>query len=113
MRIGLAPALATSVSGRDAQRVAFDDFEPSRPMHGDLGKRTERTTVALDGDHLLGALRQKRARKSPRAGPDLDHDDPCERPRGAGDLAGQVEIEEEVLAQRLAGAQPVRRDHVA
>ena len=105
MRIGMAPALSISVSRRDAQRVAFDDFEPSRPMRGDLGERAERAGVALDGDHLLGALRQKRAREAAGAGPDLDHGDACERPRGAGDLSGQVEVEEEVLAERLAGVQ--------
>ena len=113
MRIGMAPALLDQRLGRDAQRVAFDDFEPSRPMRGDLGERAERAGVALDGDHLLGSLRQKRAREAPRAGPDLDHGDARERPRGASDLSGQVEIEEEVLAQRLAGVKPVRRDHVA
>ena len=113
MRIGLDPGLGDQRRGRDAQRVAFDDFEPSRPMRGDLGQRAERAGVALDGDHLLGSLRQKRARKSAGAGADLDHGDAGKRPRGAGDLAGEVEIEEEVLAQRLAGVEPVRRDHVA
>ena len=82
-------------------------------MRGDLGKRAERTGVALDGDHLLGALRQKRAREPARAWPDLDHRDAGERPGGAGDLPGEIEIEEEILAKRLAGFKPMRRNHVA
>ena len=82
-------------------------------MRGDLGERAERAGVALDGDHLLGALRQKRARQAAGTGPDLDHGDACERPGGAGDLSGQVEVEEEVLPERLAGFEPVRRDHFA
>jgi hypothetical protein len=70
-------------------------------------------SVAFDGDHLLGALQQERAGEAARSGADLDHGDTGKRSRGAGDLSGEVEVEEEVLAQRLAGVKPVRRDHVA
>ena len=36
------PGLVDQRPRRDAQRVAVDDVEPSRPMRGDLGKRGER-----------------------------------------------------------------------
>ena len=108
IRSGAPPALSISVAGATLKRVALDDLEPSRPMRADLGERAERARVALDGDHLPRPLRQKRARQAAGAGSDLDHGDACERPGGAGDLSGQVEIEQEVLAERLAGVKPVR-----
>ena len=82
-------------------------------MRADIGERRERAQVALDRDHLLCALREKRARKAAGAGADLDDGDARKRPRGAGDFAGQVEVEQEVLAERLARVEAVRRDHVA
>ena len=63
------PGLGDQRRGRDAQRIAFDDFEPSRPMRGDLAKRAERAGVALDGDHLLGSLRQSARVSPPGPGP--------------------------------------------
>ena len=82
-------------------------------MRSDLGERAKRARVALDRDHFACALKHERARKAAGAGSDLDDDDARERPRGAGDFAGQVEVEQEVLAERLARVEPVRRDHVA
>src|SRR6202042_731585 len=88
-------------------------FEPSGPVRADLGESAERARVALDSDHLLGSLRQERACQAAGAGAHLDNGNARQRPRRAGDLPGQVEIEEEVLAERLAGLEPVRRDHFA
>ena len=82
-------------------------------MRGDLGERAKRARVALDGDHLPGALRQERARQAAGTGPDLDDGDAGKRSSGAGDLSGQVEVEQEVLAKRLAGFEPMRRDDFA
>src|SRR5580693_10730815 len=82
-------------------------------MRGDLGERAERAGVAFDGDHLLGTLGQERAGEAARTRADLDHGDTGKGSCGASDLSGEVEVEEEVLAQRLAGVKPVRRDDVA
>ena len=80
------------------------DLEPSRPMRGDFGERGEAALVALDRDHLARALREQRARQAAGAGADLDDGDAVERPGGARDAAGQVEIEQEILAERLLRA---------
>ena len=82
-------------------------------MRGDFGERAERASVALDRDHLRRAFREQRAGEAAGTGTDLDDGDARERPGRAGDLSGQVEVEEEVLAERLAGVKPVRRDDVA
>ena len=72
-------------------------------MRGDLGERRDRALVALDRDDAGGAFGEQRARQPARARADLDHRDAVERSGGARDAAGQVEIEQEILAERLAG----------
>src|ERR1700755_380773 len=81
-------------------------------MRSDLAERAERACVALDGDHLPGPFRQKRARQAARTGSDLHHRDARKRPGGASDLSGEGEVEAEILSKGLAGVQPMRRDHV-
>ena len=113
MRIGMAPALSISVRG--ATRSASPSMISSRPgqcaaISASAPSARASRSIAIT---LLGALRQKRAREPARAGADLDHGDARERARGAGDLPGEVEVEEEVLAERLAGVKPMRRDHFA
>src|ERR1700749_2719651 len=81
-------------------------------MRADFGKRAERSRVALDGDHLLGALREQRTRETAGTRSYFDHDDAYERPSSAGDPPSEVEVEEEVLPERLAGVQSMRGDHV-
>src|SRR3974390_3335455 len=82
-------------------------------MRADLGKRGERALIALDRDHLLCSLRQERAGEAARARSDLDDGDAGERPGCAGDLAGQIEVEQEILAKRLARVETVTRDDLA
>ncbi len=53
-------------------------------------------------------LGEQRAGQPARAGADLDHRGMVERPGGAGDAPGQVEIEDEILPEAAA-----RRDAVA
>ena len=113
MRIGSAPALSTSVRGgtlsaspsmisnRPGQCAAISASAPSA--------RASRS-IAIT---FCGAFREQRAGEAAGSGADLDDGDACERPRGAGDFAGEVEVEQEILAQRLAGLKPMRRDHVA
>ena len=62
---------------------------------------------------LARAFGEERPRQAARARADLDDGDACERPGGAGDLGGKIEVEEEVLAERLAGFEPAAPDHLA
>jgi hypothetical protein len=82
-------------------------------MRADLGKRGKGALVAFDCDHPPGPRRQERARQAAGAGSDLDDGDAFERAGGAGDPGRQVEIEQEVLAERLAGVEAVARDDLA
>ena len=60
--------------------------------------------VALDRDDVARAFEQQRAGEAAGAGPDLDHVGMVERRRGARDAARQVEVEQEILAERLLRA---------
>ena len=62
----------------------------------------------LDGDDMRGAEREQRAGQP--AGPGADLDDGCvlQLARGARDAAGEVEVEQEILAERLARRQRMR-----
>ena len=86
----------------NVERVAGDDVEPAGIVRGDLAERRDRALVALDRDHARGAFGEQRARQPARARADLDDGDAVERAGGARDAAGQVEIEQEVLAERFA-----------
>ena len=48
--------------------------------------------------------------RPPGTGADLDDGDAFERARRAGDLGRQVEVEQEILAERLAGVEAMARD---
>ena len=82
-------------------------------MRGDFGQRGEAAFVALDRDHLSRAVGEQRARQAAGAGADLDHGDALQRAARAGDAAGQVEVEEEVLAERFLRGEAVRGDDFA
>ena len=97
----------------EPERVAFEDGQPARPGGGDLGQGGQAARVALDGDHVAGALGEERAGEAAGAGADLEHVAGGEVAGAAGDLRGQVEVEEEVLAERLARREAVRGDHLA
>ena len=74
-------------------------------MRGDLVERGDGALVALDGDDAARRLRASSARVKPaRAGADLDHGGALERAGGARDARGQIEIEQEILAERFLGA---------
>jgi hypothetical protein len=73
-----------------------------------LLKRGQAAPIALDGDDAAGALGKQRAGEPARPRPDLDRRALGERPGGASDPSGQVEVEDEILAEA-----PARRDAVA
>ena len=82
-------------------------------MRGDLGQCGEAAFVALDRDHFLRAVRKQRPRQAAGARADLYDGDALQRAAGAGDAAGQVEIEQEILAERFLRRKPVRGDDLA
>src|SRR5690606_10080203 len=94
------------------ERVAGDDLQPARPVRGNFLQGAEAARVALDRDHALRAMCQQRPRQAPWPGADLDHRRLLQRSGGASDLAGEVEVEQEVLAELFAGAQPEALDHL-
>ena len=79
--------------------------KPAGIVRGDLGQRRDRALVALDRDHVRGAFGEQRARQPAGSGADLEHRDAFERAGGARDAAGEIEIEQEILAERLAGGE--------
>src|SRR3954469_19402894 len=59
------------------------------------------------------AEREQRPSQPARPRPDLDHGDALQRPRAAGDLRREVQVQEEVLAQRALGREVMVSDDVA
>ncbi len=82
-------------------------------MRRDFRQRTSRAIVALNGDDSRRAKRQKRAREPARPRTDFDYGDCLERSRGAGDPRGEIEIEQEVLAERFSRGQAVAANNLA
>ena len=104
---------SSRVCGSKRQRVGGDDVEAARVALGDLRERGDGALVALDGDDAPGAVGEQRAREPAGAGTDLDHGHAVERAGGAGDAGGEIEIEQEVLAERFSRAQIVPFDHLS
>ena len=94
------------------ERVGEDHGQAAGKRGLQFGQGWPAALVALDGDHLPGAHFQQRAREA--AGPRADLDDGAlgEIAGGARDAAGEVEIEQEMLAKRAAGAEAVARDDI-
>ena len=100
-------------TGIEGLRVGVHDLEPARIALGDLVQRRQRALVALDRDDAPRAERQQRARQPAGTGADLDDGGVLERPRGARDPRREVEVEQEILAQRFARRQGMFADDVA
>lgn len=99
--------------GVDLERIALDDLEPAAGDLGDLGKCRQAAAVALDGDDLAGAGEEKGAGEAAGTGSDLDRRALAEIAGGTRDLAGQVEVEKEVLAESLDRLELVPADDLA
>src|SRR5664280_2551624 len=100
------------------QSVAGDDLQPAGIMRGDFLQCGDGALVALDGDDAFGAktferLRQQRPRQPTRSGADLDHGGAVERPTGPRNTGGQIEIEQEVLAEGFLCRQAMAADDLA
>ena len=101
--------------GRGSKARASPSTTSRRPgiVRGDLRERGDRARVALDRDDAAGAFGEQRAGEAAGPGPDLDHGHAVERTGGAGDARGQIEVEQEILAERFPGGQTVAADDLA
>src|SRR5690606_33961981 len=68
--------------------------------------------ILFDGDDPPGAFLQQRPGEPAGAGAHFHDHVAFQRRGGAGNPPGQVEIEQEVLAETLAGGKTVARDHL-
>ena len=108
-RYGRGPiAAASSIAS------ASPSMTVSRPATASASSASgaQAAPVALDRDHL-GAGAEQGAGQPAGAGPDLVDALALERARDARDPVEQLLVEEEILAERLRGAEPVARDHLA
>jgi len=62
---------------------------------------------------VAGAELQQRAGEAAGAGPDLDGGADGKVTGGAGDAARQIQVEQEMLAKRPPGAEPMAGDDLA
>ena len=97
----------------ERRRVAGYDLEAAGVSLRNIFQRRQRTLVALDRDDAFGAQREQRARQSAGTGADLDDGGVFQRPRGARDARGEVEVEQKILSERFARRQRVLLDDVA
>ena len=78
-----------------------------------LAEGGETARVALDHQDAARPSGEQSPRQSPRTGSDLDDRRMLERPRGASDPAGQIEIEKKILPEAFACNDAVPSDHLA
>ena len=105
MRRGVGTSAAGSIFSASASTIV------SRPAvgRGQLLERGEAARVALDRRDVARRRGQQRAGQAARARADLDHVASPERSRPArAILPREVEVEQEMLAEALVGAQAMR-----
>src|SRR4029077_2270815 len=93
-------------------RIGLDHAEPPWIVLGNLAQRSNRAPVAFDRDHVR-AFGKQRTRQPARSGPDLQYRDTVERSGGPRDTPGEIEVEQEILAERFAGGKFVASDDLA
>src|SRR5262249_25122977 len=81
------------------------NFEPAGIAGGDGLQRRPAALVALDGYRPLASFQEQRAREAAGTGPYLHHRAARQRCRRPGDAARDVEVEDEMLAERLSRGQ--------
>ena len=97
------------LGGIEFQRVAFNDRKTSRMVSRNLLQGRDGAPIALDRDHPRRPFRQQRARQTAGTGSDFNDGD-ASAARGACDAPGQIEIEKEILAERLLRGETVLAD---
>src|SRR5438477_6540540 len=91
------------------QGVARDDFQLSGISGCNLLEGREGALVAFDRNHA-SSLSEEGARQSTRTGPDLDNRHVVERSARPCNPCREIEVQQEILAERLLGAEPVLPD---
>src|ERR1039458_3290912 len=94
------------------QRIAGHDLQPARIVRRYLLQCGDRALIALDGDDAPRPLSQQRARQAARPGTDLDDGRALKWAARASDARGQIEIEQEILAEGFFGGQAMPADHL-
>src|SRR6478735_7507719 len=89
------------------------DLETAGIARGNILQGRDRALVMLDGDDASGAEREQGARQPARTRTDLDDGGVLERSRRTRDARGEIEVEEEVLAERFARRQSVLANDLA
>jgi len=92
----------------DPKRIGIEHRQPAGCRLGDLGKRGQAARVLLDGKHMARALQKQPAREAAGTGADFEHVALRQVARLSRDLGGEVEIEQEILPQRLARREAMR-----
>jgi hypothetical protein len=93
----------------DFQRVAFDDLELAGEEGAEFLQRRDAAPVALHCGHA-GAAFEQRPGQAAGTGADLEHLGAVQLARHLGDAGQQLVVEQEILPQRLAGAETVFAD---
>ncbi len=82
-------------------------------MLGDLRQRREAAPVALDRDDFASAFGEQRPGEPAGTWADLDNGRIGQGRGGARDAAGEIEIEQKILAQRFFRQEAMRAGHLA
>ena len=82
-------------------------------MVGNLGECGKAAVVAFNGDDPLGAIHEQRPGQAARTRPDLDHRRLGKIAGRSCHLAGEVQVEQEILPERLLRLEPVALDDLA
>jgi hypothetical protein len=80
---------------------------------GDLPQGRNRAFIAFDRDDTGSAQRQQCAGQSARSRSDFQNGCSRQRLSGAGDAGGEVEVEQEILAERFSRDDAVPANDVA
>ena len=105
-------ALASLGTGIHFHRVAGHHTQLTRKGLLQFGQRRQAAVVAFDRDELC-ACAQDGAGQAAGAGADLEGGLAIQGAGNGGDPVEQLFVEQEILAQRLAGSEAMARDHVA
>ena len=95
------------------QRVHEQCLEPAPASCLDLRKGWLESLVALDSNNSGGAFKKERAGQAARSWPDFKNRDVIKRAGAAGDSPGHIQVEDEVLAERLPGGKRGLLDDLA
>ena len=106
-------ALCQDLGFPHLQRVGLDDVHLAGIGGAYFVQGAEETRILLDDGEMFDAVFENAPGQTARTGADLDGLGVAHITGQAGDLAGQVEIEQEVLAKAFLGAEIMRGNNLA